>query len=148
MPILDDQLADRSSTLAVSSWLAIATTGMIWRASRMPQPVSGAVSVWLWSSAAFLVLPAFIRTPLAVWVQAAALAAVVWLVIVRGWVDRETRNGMRRTLISALQTVLLIGVATSILVTAGIVLNLDTLYPINADIIVFVIKLSIHTQCI
>ncbi len=128
-PILNHKLADRSSTIAVALWWLASSLGLLWRSKQVAQPLGGTASVVLFSAASAIVVPAFSSTPPQVWGQVAALAAMIWIGLTRWKRDDENRTSLQGVIDGTFSLVMLLGVITSVAVTASIVLDLDLTNP-------------------
>lgn len=128
-PIMADQLADRTSTIAVSVWWLVASLGLLWNAHRMAQPVGGAASVLLFSAATAIEVPAFSHALPSVWVQVAGLAAIVWIGLTRWRREHEHRAALQPAIDGALALAIILGVITAVCVTTSLTLDVDLLEP-------------------
>ena len=133
-PMARQQLAVRSSTIAVSLWWWVSSLGLLWQARKLPQPLCGVASVILFASAAAIVLPAFSLVPPVVGAQSAALSAMVWIGLTRRMPGEEGRTLLQPVIDGAYALVIVLGVATSIAATASIVLKWDALQPVFGPI--------------
>lgn len=117
-PIMQGELTQPATTLAVSLWWAIISIGLMWYSKLVVQPIGGLASLVLFAASVTICVPALVIVPMVVWLQVAALAALIWIVISRWICEFEARKQIAVVIGGGLAFFMIMGIATSLALTA------------------------------